>query len=135
MVTKERIQQAVALIQTLADTEMVYNDNTGDLECPYCLLACHREYTMRPSQLDHDKDCPIRLACLWLQELPETIIVQGGTCWACGQWGKDMQWWHVGLYGDDGKMHLNKRVGYLIHHDSKCTRLAEQKVMTEKLTL
>jgi hypothetical protein len=63
--------------------------------------------------------------------IPETVIVQGGTCWACGMWGQDMTWWHVGLYGDDGKMHLNKRMSYLIHKGKECTRLAEEKATAE----
>jgi hypothetical protein len=57
---------------------------------------------------------------------PETRIIQGGACWACGTYGTDMRWWHAGIYGDDGKLLHNERLSFLIHKDAACARLAEE---------
>ena len=60
--------------------------------------------------------------------IPDMIIVQGGTCWACGEHGNDLIWWHTALYGDDGLMLRNQRMGYLIHKSSKCSQAAIEKL-------
>lgn len=80
-------------------------------------------YEGQKKECDDEEDCEA-------QE-PETRIVQGGTCWACGQYGKDMTWWHTALYGDDGKMICNKRMSFLIHKSPMCTRMAEKKLTDE----
>lgn len=64
---RRRLAEAATLLEALANSDMCYNDSSGDLECQWCNLACHVEYTMRPMASDHDKDCPVRLASLWLQ--------------------------------------------------------------------
>ncbi len=60
--------------------------------------------------------------------IPEMIIIQGGTCWACGEEGMDLTWWHVAVYDERGKMVRNQRTSFLIHKNNQCTRLAEEKV-------
>lgn len=62
--------------------------------------------------------------------IPEMIIVQGGTCWACSKWGDNLHWWHLGLYGNDGKLHRNKRMSYLVHKECfhKAMQIADLEV-------
>ncbi|HZU00853.1 MAG TPA: hypothetical protein VFA10_14395 [Ktedonobacteraceae bacterium] len=62
------------------------------------------------------------------QLIPETIIIQGGTCWACGELGSDLTWWHVAVYGEDGRAIGNERKSYLIHKGSACSDKAIEKV-------
>lgn len=64
---RRRLAQAIPILEALANSDMPYNDNSGDLECQYCNLAQHSEFTMRAKPSEHDKDCPIRLASEWLQ--------------------------------------------------------------------
>jgi hypothetical protein len=49
--------------------------------------------------------------------------VRSGTCWACGQRGRELVWWHSELYDSTGKLH-NQRMSYLIHRS--CFYLAEK---------
>ena len=49
--------------------------------------------------------------------IPETIIIQGGTCWACMEKGDNLIWWYATIDGPDGKMLHNQRMGYLIHKE------------------
>ncbi len=64
---RRRLAEAIPLLEALANSDMCYNDSSNDLECQWCNLACHAEYTMRPTPSEHDKDCPVRLASEWLQ--------------------------------------------------------------------
>lgn len=64
----ELLQNAVPIVQAMAESKPVYNDNSGYLECQYC-PATSRTFTEPPLSLeDHHEDCPIRLAAAWLEE-------------------------------------------------------------------
>lgn len=60
--------------------------------------------------------------------IPDMIVVQGGTCWACSEHGNDLVWWHAALYDNEGQMLRNQRMSYLIHKGSKCDALTREKV-------
>ena len=65
--TSELLQQAVPIIEALANSKPAYNDNSGYLECQYC-PATSRTFTEPPLSLeDHHEDCPVRLATTWLE--------------------------------------------------------------------
>lgn len=68
MSEQELLQDAIPIIQAMEMSELVYNDSSGDLECHYCNLACHHYYTLRPAPLEHDRDCPIHLAAVFLEK-------------------------------------------------------------------
>lgn len=68
--TSKLLRQAVPIIQNMATSELVYNDNSGYCECHYCTLSGvgfdNRRAEIKPT--DHDQDCPIRLAAAWLEK-------------------------------------------------------------------
>lgn len=70
----ELLQNAVPIVQAMAESKPVYNDNSGYLECQYC-PATSRTFTEPPLSLeDHHEDCPIRLATAWLEQWRETQL-------------------------------------------------------------
>lgn len=65
---QQLLQQAVPIIEAVANSKPAYNDNSGYLECQYC-PATSRIFTEPSLSLeDHHEDCPIRLAAAWLDE-------------------------------------------------------------------
>jgi hypothetical protein len=63
----EQTQHFIIIAQAMADSEMVYNDNSGLTECCYCTTT--RQIMVEPLQpQQHDEDCPVRLAAAWLEK-------------------------------------------------------------------